>query len=325
MTSTNAQNKAVTIDELPGVMRSIHPEQPSPVVFDSPHSGRDYPAKAKFNHACTREHARFVEDSLVDELIADCTKSGVTLLNALIPRSYVDFNRPRDCLYLPDIRGDWNKVEYDPHTSRFALRGAGVVPVKTGQGLSAFLYHNENKPDADDINARLRKYWDPYHNKLESIVKNLHQEFGVSYHINCHSMPRTCAIEDIVLGDRFGECASPDFTEFVKDTLEQHPAVKRNKWSVGINTGLATPLSGEEIVRKHGNPARNIHSLQLEIKRMHYIDEQTRRPNAGYLDVKMIFEDLAQALADYALKNAPAPNLSERSHQNAPEEPYPAP
>lgn len=304
MAKISTQNTETAIDEMPDVMRSIHPAQRMPVIFDSPHSGRNYPVKAIFNYACALEHLRYVEDSLVDELIADCTKNGVTLLSALVPRSYIDFNRARDCLHLPDIRGDWNKVQCAPVPSIFTKRGAGVVPVKTGQSLGAFLYHSHNKPNADDINARLEKYWDPYHTKLDDIVKNLHQEFGACYHINCHSMPRTCALDDIVLGDRFGESASPSFTQFVKETLKQHPLMQKNKWSVGINSGLGTPLSGEEIVRRHGNPAKNIHSLQLEIKRMHYLNEHTRQPNAGFDDVKQIFDDLARAVTDYALQNA---------------------
>src|ERR1044072_2997394 len=62
-----------------------------PLVFDSPHSGRDYPLD--FRHAVPVELLRRAEDAFVDELIESAPDHGATLLQALFPRSYIDPNR----------------------------------------------------------------------------------------------------------------------------------------------------------------------------------------------------------------------------------------
>ena len=292
------------IKEIPNVLRSFEPTMRKPVVFDSPHSGQNYPAKTIFNYVCAHENLRYVEDTHVDDLIDNARKQGVTVLTALTPRSFVDLNRARDCLNPADIRGDWRKVQCDPSISHMAQIGSGVVPVKTGQGLGAFLYHDSSKPDADEINERLENFYDPYHEKLDEIIQDIHEEFGLCYHVNCHSMPRTVSLEDFVVGNAFGRSTDQDFSNFVRDTLRFHPLVKKNNWSVGVNTGIKSKLTGGEIIQRHGDPENNIHSVQLEVKRMHYMDENTRTPNAGYQDIKTVLDDLAEAVAEYALNKS---------------------
>ena len=62
-----------------------------PVVLDSPHSGRDYPAD--FGHSAPIADLRRAEDAYVDELFAEAPRQGAALLAALFPRSYIDPNR----------------------------------------------------------------------------------------------------------------------------------------------------------------------------------------------------------------------------------------
>jgi N-formylglutamate deformylase len=52
-----------------------------------------------------------------------------------------------------------------------------------------------------------------------------------------------------------------------------------------------------EIVRKHGRPSEGRHSLQLEVKRTLYMDEQTFEPSAGFLRLEA---DLARLTATIA-------------------------
>src|SRR6476619_5599433 len=65
----------------------------SPVVFNSPHSGRVYPRT--FLSAATLDLAtlRRSEDSFVDELIAGVVPRGHPLVRVHFPRCYVDVNR----------------------------------------------------------------------------------------------------------------------------------------------------------------------------------------------------------------------------------------
>src|ERR1700681_3958156 len=66
----------------------------APLVADSPHSGRSYPAD--FHYVCPLPLLRQTEDSYVDELIAGAVGAGVTVISAEFPRSYIDANRAED-------------------------------------------------------------------------------------------------------------------------------------------------------------------------------------------------------------------------------------
>ena len=71
---------------------------------------------------------------------------------------------------------------------------------------------------------------------------------------------------DFVLGDRDGTTCAPEFTRLVADTLRD----------LGYAVAINDPYKGVEIVRRHGRPAENRHSLQIEINRTLYMDEDAR-------------------------------------------------
>ena len=62
-----------------------------PIVLDSPHSGRHYPAD--FYTRLTRLKLQHLEDGFVDELFAHAPSIGATLVAAEFPRTYIDPNR----------------------------------------------------------------------------------------------------------------------------------------------------------------------------------------------------------------------------------------
>ena len=67
--------------------------QTAPLVFSSPHSGRDYPADFVAASKLDAIVLRRSEDAFVDEIFASATDFGAPLLCALFPRAYVDANR----------------------------------------------------------------------------------------------------------------------------------------------------------------------------------------------------------------------------------------
>ncbi len=70
---------------------------------------------------------------------------------------------------------------------------------------------------------------------------------------------------DFVLGDRDGTTCAPAFTRIVASVLED----------IGYSVAINDPYKGVEIVRRHGRPAENRHSLQVEVNRRLYMDEET--------------------------------------------------
>ena len=63
----------------------------APLVFDSPHSGVDYPGD--FNHACDPRVLRRAEDTHVEKLYEFAPALAIAWVEALFPRSYLDVNR----------------------------------------------------------------------------------------------------------------------------------------------------------------------------------------------------------------------------------------
>ena len=94
---------------------------------------------------------------------------------------------------------------------------------------------------------------------------------------------------DFVLGDRDGTTCEPAFTQVVADTL------RRLGYAVAIND----PYKGVEIVRRYGRPEEGRHSLQLEIKRTLYMDEQTLEPSAGFARLEADLARLTATLAGF--------------------------
>jgi N-formylglutamate deformylase len=258
-----------------------------PLVLDSPHSGTAYPHG--FDHAPARSIVRQAEDTHVNTLWRAAPSFGATLLEARFPRAFIDPNRGLDDID-PDLLADrW------PHPiapSRKTLQGIGLVWRMAGDGVPMYA----RKLTSEEVMARIDHYWRPYHAELDALLDGRFQRFGAVWHINCHSMPAIGDARaddpgreraDFVLGDRDGSTCEPEFTQLVAETLRH----------MGYAVAINDPYKGVEIVRKHGRPAERRHSLQLEIKRTLYMDEQTLEPSAGFLRLEA---DLARLTATIA-------------------------
>jgi N-formylglutamate amidohydrolase len=151
-----------------------------PVIFASPHSGRDYPADF-LDQAVLDEHAiRSSEDAFVDELFGMAPGMGAPLLAARAPRAYIDLNRASDELDPAVIEG----ISRAPHNPRISS-GLGVIPRVVAGGRSIY----RGKLTLAEAEARLRRFWHPYHQALAALVEETRAAFGEAVLIDCHSMP----------------------------------------------------------------------------------------------------------------------------------------
>lgn len=259
-----------------------------PLLFDSPHSGTRYPAD--FNFICPFPQLRQAEDTHVDELFAMVPDLGATYLCALFPRSYIDVNRAPDDIDPAMLDGTW-PVPVNPSPKSGA--GMGLVRHLCRPGVPMY----DGKLPVSVVQDRLENYWRPYHDLLSETLDGLHATFGAVYHINCHSMPSFVIgperqSPDFVIGDRDGSTAERGFTRLVADTLR----------SMGYAVRLNDPYKGVELVRRYSNPARGRHSLQLEIDRRLYMDEDTLEPHAGFQELRANLTTLVGIIRDYTLE-----------------------
>jgi N-formylglutamate amidohydrolase len=141
-----------------------------------------------------------------------------------------------------------------------------------------------------EIQARIDRCYTPYHERLERLIAETHYSFGQVWHIDCHSMPASSSGgADFVLGDRDGRSCAPAFTNAVYDFLR----------GLGYRVTVNNPYKGMEILRRHGDPARGRHSLQLEIGKALYWDEEKSEKSTRYGALKTDIEKLLSFCADY--------------------------
>ena len=260
-----------------------------PLVFDSPHSGFDYPEDMR--SILSKKVLRQTEDAFIDALFGHVPVLGAVLIKATFPRCYIDPNRSTDDVQVDAIEGDW------PHTVVNSIktnRGAGLIYTKIhGEEV---LY--DRKLSVTEVENRIANYWQLYHNQLSAELDRLHSAHGQVWHINCHSMPAKGNVHaedgeveraDFILGDRDGTTCAPEFTKAVEEFL------KGRGYDVAINF----PMKGVELVRKNGRPDEARHSLQIEVNRRLYMDEVEITKNDRYAETASVLADMNAMIADF--------------------------
>jgi N-formylglutamate amidohydrolase len=242
-----------------------------PLVFSSPHSGRDYPAEFVAASRLDPLALRRSEDSFVDEIFAAAPALGAPLLAARFPRAYLDVNRE-----------PW---ELDPAMFREALPGfvnAASPRVRMGLGTIARIVasgeeiYAKRLPFAEAA-RRVEALYHPYHRALARLVEETEAAFGGCLLVDCHSMPSSCGGRagsgvDIVLGDCHGAACSREIVERARRFLERR----------GFAVALNAPYAGGFTTEHYGRPRQGRHALQVEINRALYMDERNYKRQPGF-------------------------------------------
>lgn len=268
------------------------PKQAAPLVLDSPHSGNIYPPDFKFD--CPKAWLAETEDAFVDDIFGQAPALGVPLLAAQFPRCYIDANRAEDDIDPLLVDGTWPGPA-NP-TARSSM-GVGLIRRLFKQNNPQPIY---NRPlTVAEIEHRINTYYRPYHSVLAALLDATHRDFGAVYHINCHSMPcspggATRHMPDIVLGDRDGTTCDAGFTQYAAKCLKE----------MGYRVAINKPYKGVEILHRHGNPAQNRHSLQIELRRGLYMDEASRRKTPGFARMCKNMTLFVSQIIDFTKKNS---------------------
>jgi N-formylglutamate amidohydrolase len=282
--------------DIPGVLTVTPPAAaPAPLVYDSPHSGLVIPAD--FRPAVAPALVLKASDTHVDALFDAAPGVGAPYLTAQFPRSFLDANRSVLDVDPDMLDGAW------PHPRRDS------ATAKRGMGLS-WRYAWEDIPmhagpiPVAEMEARIERYWRPYHATLKALLDATHAAYGVVYHVDCHSMPAVghrlspdpagTVRPDVVVGDYDGQACEPGFSALVAETLA----------GFGLAVVMNKPFRGAELVSAYSDPAAGRHALQIEVNRKLYMDEETREKTAGFADLKDKLDRLAVVVADYARAHA---------------------
>ena len=271
------------------MVKTEHPStQAIPLVCDSPHSGTHYPDD--FNYAVDFSDLRRCEDTHVEKLWAAVPSVGGTLIHATFPRSYTDTNRTEFDIDVSMMADAW-PGRAEP-SKRCLELGNGLIFSKTTTLQAIY----DRKLSTSEVQHRIHTCWRPYRQALAQALENASQQHGKRWHLNLHSMPSNAyerlglpqkVLADVVLGDLRGAACSAEFTAFVAQAFRQRG------YSVAIND----PYVGMDLLTTHGDPENQHHSLQIELNRRLYLNEQTREPLPQFGQVQA---DLTSLLADLA-------------------------
>lgn len=244
----------------------------APVIFASPHSGREYPNDFISISKLGALALRSTEDSFVDQLFSDAPTFGMPILQANFPRAYVDPNREPFELD-PSMFSD-DLPKYVNTSSRRVAAGIGTIAkvVSSGQNIYG------GKIKFSEAVKRINLYYRPYHKSLRKLLTETRKASGGYLLVDCHSMPSIGGPNDadngkrradFVLGNRFGNACGSNLTMRVAECIS----------SLGYSVSHNNPFSGGFTTQHYGRPSDRLHTLQIEINRGLYMDEKTIKPS----------------------------------------------
>ncbi len=262
----------------------VHPPRGAlPVMLSISHSGRDYPAWLVAMASRGRASLSSLEDPLVDRLAWRAIRHGTGAVIARAPRAAVDCNRAEEDVDPSVIEGG----RRHPLSAR-ARGGLGIVPGRTqGHG-----YLWKRSIGSKQLEDRLDQAHRPFHRAIEEQLEVLVERFGCALLLDCHSMPPPEAgIPPIIFGDCHGRSAAAWVSA----------EAQRIALAAGHAAGLNDPFAGGHIVERHGEPARGVHALQIEIDRRCYLDDKLAAPGPGFDGIAALIEALALGLGNLLL------------------------
>lgn len=262
-------------DALPFEFRA--PRRPTPLIVSFPHVGLDWP-----DQLGPRPQVNFPRnaDYAVDRLYVRAELLGAATLRARYSRLVVDLNRAADDVdpeLVPDHPAPRPRASNSATTHggvRRPIRNRGVVWAHAVGNIPLLttLSHAE-------LQARLDRFYWPYHRALEQLVERRVRRFGYAVVLDAHSMPGAVG-GDLVLGTRGGRACAPDLIHDAVQVLsgQRGPAARQfgSRWPLSV--AIDDPYQGGQIVGSFGRPPENVHALQLEVSRALYMDEYRLDP-----------------------------------------------
>jgi N-formylglutamate amidohydrolase len=264
-----------------------------PILLSVPHAGRIYPQELLDHLRVPVCELVRLEDRYADRLVQSGIATGFPAIIAHKARAWIDLNRAESDIDNAMVRSHI-KLHFDPSTK--TRGGLGLIPRRlSGCGELWKAPHDWHR-----IEERISSYYHPYHDAIENYLTHMRDHFGVAILLDVHSMPPLTGQNSwnnarIIVGDRFGKSASARYSESILAEAAQH----------GLKAALNHPYPGDHMLRRHGQPQRNIHAIQIEIDRSLYLDDLLREVKPEMSVIAMLIQDIALSLSQQAGWNMP--------------------
>jgi N-formylglutamate deformylase len=243
------------------VYRIIPPSKAEvPLLISVPHCGTQFPDELKEEYKPELSKAPDDTDWFVDELYNFVSEMGAGMIAANYSRWVIDLNR-------------------DPQSKPLYNDGRIITALcTTTDFLGNAIYKDERTEVAlSEVNRRVETYYQPYHVAIQKQLDELKNKFGKVVLWDCHSIRQVVPtiqkdkFPDLIVGDADEASAAQEFIHVALTNLKSGP------YHVHHNH----PFKGGYITRYFGQPQQNQHALQLEMCKLHYMDDSETKFDLG--------------------------------------------
>jgi len=230
---------------------AVH-EGVTPLLISVPHDGRFLPGIIK-KHMTPAGRDLPDTDWHVARLYEFAAELGASMILASHSRYVVDLNRPPDDAAL-----------YEGQVA------TGICPLQSFSGDE--LYESGEAPSVDEIEERVRTFWRPYHEFVDTRLSALREEHGYALLWDAHSIPSHVP--------RLFDGELPVLNIGTNDDVSCAVSIAGDVIDVANSSEFSAVANarfkGGYITRHYGDPDNDVHAIQLEIAQRAYMDEGTR-------------------------------------------------
>lgn len=268
-----------------------------PLMVTIPHSGERIPPEASWLAVHPERLLMFDVDRYVDQLYRPALEQlGIGWIKTEWHRYCCDLNRLSTDIDRDSVIGSENAHGTFPRGLLWSMttKGERLMPSPITQ---------------EELQKILARCFFPFHDSVRELAevvrpKAVRQVDAPLYHLDLHSMPSFGTREhrdpgewraDLVISNQDGKSSSSRFFELVcKAGASQGFSVRQN-W----------PYKGGRITEFYGHPEQGWETVQIELNRRLYMNEETKRPISGLFEetqtrVGRVLDYIAKHLSDLA-------------------------
>lgn len=261
------------------------PTLTKPLLISIPHSGERVPDETPWLKGLPETLLMCDVDRFVDRLYAPVIeKLKLPLVKTEWHRYAIDLNRFSDDVDADSVQGHPKPSGKFPRGLHWSIttKGEKLMP-----GPMPLELHN----------ALVKKYFEPFHEEMRKAFSFIRSAGAqVVYHIDAHSMPSVGTNEHRDPGERradvvISDCEGRSCSEFFRDLVIE--SYKKAGFQVAYNW----PYKGGRVTEAYGHPNQGQESIQIELNRALYMDEDSKQLSSTQLPgVQMHIEQAISAI-----------------------------
>lgn len=249
----------------------------APLIVSCPHAGIWLPDDVDASLAVDSIKILNRGDRYTDWLTMGAPDLGASQIICTTAPAWLNVGRSTLSLWPEHVREGIGNLEWDPDDI-YAKHGQGLIATRTLYGNEK-IYKHGYAPEGAEIAERIADLYNPYHDRLQKLVKDTVKAHGKALVFDAHSAPSFGAPKDpdsgreradIIISNLRDRSCDPALVSKLQKIAENF------NFTVSVND----PYLGGFITKKYSRDGewgqQNVQSIQIEFKRAAIgINEQT--------------------------------------------------